>query len=394
MLTHRCFHCCRPIFLFHMSNNNNIEQTIDVYTFMPLLRIFFFCHCRQSNLLECRSPSIRPTNNVLNEKRTVDSSTHTLFTTKKHLPIIASSPSTSKMTAICENSQSSIDDIGSTDDIAIGIDAFRSTSSADPNNSDIQLSKKAIHQRDADENLFLRFLELDPPDSTPPSVPQTPAVDRRKSMYKTSAPSAASNSSYSSSTQGRTPFTITKKLIRTAEKGFGFSIVWTHPPRIEKVEPGLSADRSGIFPGDYVIFVDKHNVVTMPEMDILNLIRSQGNTLLLEIFRRSGGGGGASSIVEGGSKRNISTNSFKSRVPHLQHDDDGKVAPQKGSIVNAIVAAAGPVPIASTPTMKTSSTVIRPSTACSNTSLSMESTKRRLHLPQVTFSKDVSQCFP
>lgn len=39
------------------------------------------------------------------------------------------------------------------------------------------------------------------------------------------------------------------------------------------MEKGLPADRAGILPGDYIIFVDKHNVVMMPEIDILNLIR-------------------------------------------------------------------------------------------------------------------------
>lgn len=71
----------------------------------------------------------------------------------------------------------------------------------------------------------------------------------------------------------RTPFTQTKRLIRPAKSGFGFSVVWTHPPRIERVERGLPAERAGILPGDYIIFVDKHNVVMMPEIDILNLIR-------------------------------------------------------------------------------------------------------------------------
>lgn len=279
-------------------------------------------------------------------------------------------------TTMCENSQSqsSIDDLGSNDDV-IGNDAYPTIDQGA--DAQIQLSKKAINQRDADENLFLRFLELDPPDTPVPSAPQTPAIDRRKSTYKpatSTAPSAASSSSYAS--QGRTPFTITKKLTRTPDKGFGFSIVWTHPPRIEKCEPGLSADRCGIYPGDYVIFVDKHNVVTMPEMDILNLIRSQGNTLVLEIFRRTGAGTA--------NKRNITTNSIKSRVPMNNPDDDS--TPKKTAIVNAIVAATCPVPL----TTPVKPTLPRLSTVHSNVTLSLESTKRRLHLPQVTFSQVVS----
>lgn len=43
--------------------------------------------------------------------------------------------------------------------------------------------------------------------------------------------------------------------------------------RIERVEAGLPADQAGLRPGDYVIFVDKTNVVTLPEEDILKLIK-------------------------------------------------------------------------------------------------------------------------
>lgn len=124
----------------------------------------------------------------------------------------------------------------------------------------IPLSKKGIFQRDADEHLFLRFLELD--------TNTCEDIDLLKE-------------------KGRTKFTITKKLIKTDDQNYGFSIVWTHPPRIEKVENGLPAQLGGIQPGDFVVFVDKHNVVTMPETDILNLIRSLGNSMSLEIFRRS-----------------------------------------------------------------------------------------------------------
>lgn len=121
-----------------------------------------------------------------------------------------------------------------------------------------ELSQKALQQRDADENLFLRFLEFD----------QVP-------------------SDFVSHAGGRTPFTLSKQLQRHSTQGYGFSIVWTHPPRIEKVEPGHAADQAGIVPGDFVIFVGEQNVVTMPEGDVLNLIRSQGEQLHLEVFRRS-----------------------------------------------------------------------------------------------------------
>lgn len=109
-------------------------------------------------------------------------------------------------------------------------------------------------QKHADENLFLRYLELDPTEG-PDAIPA--ATQRKASGNKC----------------GRTPFTQTKRLIRQPKAGFGFSVVWTHPPRVERVEKGLPADKAGILPGDYIIFVDKHNVVMTPEIDILNLIR-------------------------------------------------------------------------------------------------------------------------
>lgn len=43
--------------------------------------------------------------------------------------------------------------------------------------------------------------------------------------------------------------------------------------RVERVEAGLPADKAGMRPGDYIIFVDNYNVVTMPEEEILNFIR-------------------------------------------------------------------------------------------------------------------------
>lgn len=267
---------------------------------------------------------------------------------------------------MCENSQSSVDDVINYDDAVGG--------------TPLTLSKKAIHQRDADENLFLRFLELDPPEPMPaPSTPQTGEL-RRKSTLKTKEhpgskePSGSKEhpvATQSHNQNGRTPFTITKKLTRTAEKGFGFSIVWTHPPRIEKVEPSLSADRCGILAGDYVIFVDKHNVVTMPEMDILNLIKTQGNTLILEIFRRS-------------ATARPATNGIGARAPSLTNSIAPINTTQVASVLNNNDEELSEF---TTPKQSTSSLAARPMTACSNMSLQLESTKRRLHLPQVNISE-------
>ncbi|XP_039233699.1 uncharacterized protein LOC6524407 isoform X11 [Drosophila yakuba] len=271
----------------------------------------------------------------------------------------------------------------------------------------MKLSKKALHQRDADENLFLRFLELDPPadgnaNSTTTQAQATGAQSsaskanesnanhlnngtsggRRQSTMPNSG--AASGGATVRQQQGRTPFTMTKGLTRTEERGFGFSIVWTHPPRVEKIEAGLSADRCGILPGDYVIFVDKHNVVTMPEADVLNLIRSQGSSLTLEIFRRSGAGATTITSTDlgqnnvhistrlgatvglGSEEHTLATTATgTTTVMSLQRTTSTRIAPMANSMANS-----------------------RPATACSGTTSSIEAAKRRLHLPQVTFSKE------
>lgn len=305
--------------------------------------------------------------------------------------------------AMGENSQSSVEEVLSIDDgFTIGTTGAANTvlfgginlqdaptsnaGSATTPSTTIAFSKKAIHQRDADENLFLRFLELDPvieppvPGATAPNTTNTGAATTTTTITEKPSSSGASTSgsnrrqSSIKHNAGRTPFTITKRLVRTTDKGFGFSIVWTHPPRIEKVEAGLSADRCGIVPGDYVIFVDKHNVVTMPEMDILNLIRSQGNILMLEIFRRpnSSRANGIKTSSRGGGA-----------VSHLSSNEDINVVPP--SLISSQVITAKPI-VPATPAMMAP----RSSTACSNASVSVDTTsKRRLHLPQVTFSKEV-----
>lgn len=258
---------------------------------------------------------------------------------------------------MCENSHSSVDEAINNEDV-LGV-------------TPLTLSKKAIHQRDADENLFLRFLELDPPTESIPAPPPTPQTGelRRKSTLKSKEHPASKEhpvASQSHNQNGRTPFTITKKLTRSVDKGFGFSIVWTHPPRIEKVETGLSADRCGIFPGDYVIFVDKHNVVTMPELDILNLIKAQGNNLVLEIFRRSTTSKAASNGMTTrasltSSALNINATQSVGIMSNIEEDSSEFATPKQSA----------------------SSLATRPMTACSNMSLPLDSAKRRLHLPQV-----------
>ena len=204
-------------------------------------------------------------------------------------------------------------------------------------NSDIAFSRKALHQCDADENLFLRFLELDSPAKAGSDTQSNNSPTRRPSIVKAPNP-------------GRTPFTITKLLQRSADKTFGFSVVWTHPIKIEKVDSGSSADKSGILPGDYIIFIDKYNIVTMPEQDILNLIRTQGDLLTLEIFRRPTKLGKLAALKNG-----VVTNS------NQYFEDDVALKPL--------------IPLWS-------------SSAYSHTSL--ETTKRRMQLPHVANSKEVS----
>ncbi|XP_033610256.1 uncharacterized protein LOC111871707 isoform X3 [Cryptotermes secundus] len=168
-------------------------------------------------------------------------------------------------------------------------------------------TKKRLERTETgnDDSSFLRHLELEPTGDSGPGRVLGPAVGPKR---------------------GRTPFTTTRRLTRHGNSGFGFSIAWTQPPRVERVEAGQPADRAGLRPGDYVIFVEKCNVVTMPEEEILHLIRSCGNHLTLEVYRR--------------------------------------VSP------NGLVGGSTTAP------------------PCSSTT-SLDLSKRRLHLPQVTFSSEV-----
>ncbi|XP_039152502.1 uncharacterized protein LOC6739950 isoform X3 [Drosophila simulans] len=269
----------------------------------------------------------------------------------------------------------------------------------------MKLSKKALHQRDADENLFLRFLELDPPadGNANSTTTQAQATGSQSSASKANESNAnhlnngtsggrrqstMPNSGGSSvggavrQQQGRTPFTMTKRLTRTEERGFGFSIVWTHPPRVEKIEAGLSADRCGILPGDYVIFVDKHNVVTMPEADVLNLIRSQGSSLTLEIFRRSGAGATTITSTDLG-QNNVHISTRLGAAVGLGSEEHTLATTATGTTTVMSLQRT-----TSTRIQPVANSMSRPATACSGTTSSIEAAKRRLHLPQVTFSKE------
>lgn len=83
--------------------------------------------------------------------------------------------------------------------------------------------------------------------------------------------------------EGRTPFTITKTIEKRPDEAFGFEMSWSNPPKINSVK-NLS-QCSGLRRGDYIIFVADTNIVTMPKENVIELIRMQENFLTLEIFR-------------------------------------------------------------------------------------------------------------
>lgn len=43
--------------------------------------------------------------------------------------------------------------------------------------------------------------------------------------------------------------------------------------RVERVECGLPADQADLKPGDYVVFINKTNVVMMAEDNVMELIK-------------------------------------------------------------------------------------------------------------------------
>lgn len=105
------------------------------------------------------------------------------------------------------------------------------------------------HQTIEEENNLLKYLEL--------------------SSLKSSAESG-----------GRTPFTLTRTITKQPEEPFGFEIAWTKPPKINSIK-----SPSGLQKGDYIIFVEETNVVSLSKEEILKLIQNQGDSLTLEIFR-------------------------------------------------------------------------------------------------------------
>lgn len=84
-------------------------------------------------------------------------------------------------------------------------------------------------------------------------------------------------------TEGRTPFTLTAAMSKQEDDAFGFEISWSKPPKINSLKNPLEV--SGLRKGDYIIFVGETNIVTMPKEEVIELIRRQGSSLTLEIFR-------------------------------------------------------------------------------------------------------------
>ncbi|CAH0600813.1 unnamed protein product [Chrysodeixis includens] len=190
----------------------------------------------------------------------------------------------------------------------------------------------AALQREADEHLFLRYLELDPPED-----PNAPRRAQRN---------------------GRTPFTTTRKLVRGTGGGFGFTVVWTRPPRVERVAAGGSAERAGLRAGDYLVFVGNKNVVTANEEEVRNLVKSAGQMLNIETFRRVPPNGVG-----------IRPRLAQVTIPPAESTPPPAPRSPRAAALASPAAAA------------------RPPTACSSTSQSLD--RRKLHLPQVTFSKEV-----
>lgn len=141
---------------------------------------------------------------------------------------------------------------------------------------------------------------------------------------------------------------------------------------MERVEPGRAADKAGLRTGDRVVFVDKHNVVASPEAKVLELIRAQGSELTLELFRR--GQSNQQSCQQNGNSTTYQPQSILR--------EESKYKKEEKLTTTAAPPSCPPAPLPQPP---------RSSTACSAaTAVSVDYSRRsRLHLPQVTFSKEV-----
>ncbi|KAL1454997.1 hypothetical protein WDU94_009123 [Cyamophila willieti] len=126
----------------------------------------------------------------------------------------------------------------------------------DTDKSEESRTKNEENSEDGEESKeFLKYLELEPPDSK---------------TFK----------------RGRTACTITKKLTKPPNfANFGFSICWMNPPRIDGIKPGFPAESCGLKCGDYIIFVEKTNVTMKSQEEVLRLFEEAGSSFYLEIYR-------------------------------------------------------------------------------------------------------------
>lgn len=62
--------------------------------------------------------------------------------------------------------------------------------------------------------------------------------------------------------------------------------MWTKPCYIKSITPGSPAYRSHLEPGDFIIFIDKLNIVDMKISDVQSLI-NKSCVLSMEVFRRA-----------------------------------------------------------------------------------------------------------
>lgn len=82
------------------------------------------------------------------------------------------------------------------------------------------------------------------------------------------------------------------------------------------MDPGSPAERSGLRPGDHVVFVETTNVVTRPRDEILGLIQAATNQLVLEVYRK---GGAQSSGAHRPSSVNATLEQSSVAEPKVQH---------------------------------------------------------------------------
>jgi hypothetical protein len=86
-----------------------------------------------------------------------------------------------------------------------------------------------------------------------------------------------------SNSLSRTPLTISRVIQRQPNASYGFEISWSKPPRINSI--CSEQLKSGVRKGDFLIFIEEINVVSMPRDEVVELIRNQDECLRLEIFR-------------------------------------------------------------------------------------------------------------